>query len=114
MRNFEFSTKKSFLLDFKRQQILLETAASFRILEFTSAELEFQDTKASRRFKEDLLSFEIKQKTFLRRNFKVSYESALSTLKSVLSPLDFSHIRSTVDWFTQIVGLQNKTTQEER
>ena len=112
IRNFEFSTKKSFLLDFKRHQILLETATSLCILEFTSAKLEFQDTKACRRFKEHLLLFKIKQKTFLRGKFKVSYESALSKLKSVLSTLDFSHIRSI--WITQIVGLQNKTTREER
>ena len=52
---------------------------------------------ACRRFKEDLLSFEIKQKTILRRKFKVSYESPLSALKLVLSPLDFSHIRSTIE-----------------
>jgi len=68
----EFSTKKSFLVDFKRQQILLETATSFRILEFKLGRREFQDIKACRRFKEDLMSFEIKQETFLYRKFKVS------------------------------------------
>ena len=68
-----------------------------KFLDFKLSRREFQDTKACRRFKEDLLSFEIKQKTILRRKFKVSYESALSALKLVLSPLDFSHIRSTIE-----------------
>ena len=39
--------------------------------------------------KEDLLNYEINQKFSLRRRFKKSYESARSSLKSVLSPLDF-------------------------
>jgi len=93
MRNPESPTEKSPLPDPKRQQTLPETATSLRILEFTSVELEFQDTKARRRSKEDPLSSEIKQKTPPRRKLKASHESALSTPKSAPSPPDFSHIR---------------------
>ena len=46
---------------------------------------------------EDLLLFEIKQKAYLRRTYKESYESALATPKSVLSPLDFGHVRSNIE-----------------
>ena len=49
------------------------------------------------RFKEDLLSYELKQKCSARRNYKESYESARSRLKVILSPLDFSHICSTIE-----------------
>jgi len=93
MRNPEPSTKKSPPPDLKRQQILPGTATSPRILEFKLNRREFQDTKARRRLKEDLLPSEIKQKTPLRRKPKASHESALSTPKSVPSPPDFSHIR---------------------
>ena len=68
-----------------------------KFLDFKLSRREFHDTKACRRFKEDLLSFEIKQKTILRRKHMMSVESILSTLKTVLSPLDFSHIRSSIE-----------------
>ena len=68
-----------------------------KFLDFKLSRREFHDTKACRRFKEDLLLFEIRQKTILRLKHKVSFESTLSILKTVLSPLDFSHIRSSIE-----------------
>jgi len=68
-----------------------------KFLDFKLSRREFHDTKACRRFKGDLLLFEIKQKADLHRTYKESYQSALATLKSVLSPLDFSHVRSTIE-----------------
>ena len=66
-------------------------------LSFKLSKEEFQDTRACRRFKEDLLNYEINQKFSLRRRFKKSYESARSSLKSVLSPLDFNHVCSVIE-----------------
>ena len=68
-----------------------------KFLDFKLSRREFHDTKACRRFKEDLLLFEIKEKTILRRKHMMSFESILSTLKTVLSRLDFSHIRSSIE-----------------
>ena len=57
-------------------------------LSFKLSKEEFHDTRACRRFKEDLLNYEINQKFYLRCRFKKSYESVRSSFKSVLSPLD--------------------------
>ena len=53
--------------------------------------------KEKNRFKEELLGFELKQKASARRNYKESYESTRSSLKTSLSPLDFSHVCSTIE-----------------
>ena len=55
------------------------------------------DTRACNRFKEDLLNYELNQKFSLRRPFKKSYESARSSLKSSLFPLDFNHVCSVIE-----------------
>ena len=68
-----------------------------KFLNFKLSRQEFHGTRACRRFKEDLLSYELKQKCSARRNYKESYESARSRLKVILSPLDFSHICSTIE-----------------
>ena len=66
-------------------------------LSFKLSKEEFHDTRACRRFKEGLLNYEINQKFSLRRRFKKSYESARSSFKSVLSPLDFNHVCSVIE-----------------
>lgn len=43
------------------------------------------------------MSYELKQKAFSRRNYRQSYESARSSLKAILSPLDFCHVCSTIE-----------------
>ena len=69
-----------------------------KFLNFKLSRQEFHSTRACRRFKEDLLRYELKQKCSARRNYKESYESARSRrLKIILSPLDFSHICSTIE-----------------
>ena len=68
-----------------------------KFLNFKLSRREFQHTRACRRFKEELLGFELKQKASARRNYKESYESARSSLKTSLSPLDFSHVCSTIE-----------------
>ena len=68
-----------------------------KFLNFKLSQREFQDTRACRRFKEELLSYELKQKAFSRRNYKQSYESSRSSLKATLSPLDFCHVCSTIE-----------------
>ena len=68
-----------------------------KFLNFKLSRPEFHDTRACRRFKEDLLSYELKQKCFARRNYEESYESARSRLKAILFPLDFSHVSSTIE-----------------
>ena len=61
-------------------------------LNFKLSKEEFHATRACRRFKVDLLNYELTQKTSARRNFQRSYESARSSLKTSLSPLDFNHV----------------------
>ena len=68
-----------------------------KFLNFKLSRQEFHCTRACLRFKEDLLSYELKQKCSARRNYKESYKSARSPLKVILSPLDFSHIYSTIE-----------------
>lgn len=65
---------------------------------FPFSRREFQDTKASRRFRGDLLLFEIMHKTNVRRKYKESYESTLAILKSytgiiVMSLGHFDHVQ---------------------
>ena len=43
------------------------------------------------------LNYELNQKCSLRRRFKRSYESARSSLKSSLSPLEFNHVCSVIE-----------------
>ena len=61
-------------------------------LNFKLSKEEFHRTGACRRFKENLLRYELTQKTSTRREFQLSYESARSSLKTILSPLDYNHI----------------------
>ena len=68
-----------------------------KFLDFKLSRQEFHGTRACRRFNEDLLSYELEQKCSARRNYKESYESARPRLKVILSPLDFSHICSTIE-----------------
>ena len=42
--------------------------------------------------KETLLRYELTQKTSTRRKFQLAYESARSSLKILLSPLDHNHV----------------------
>lgn len=58
---------------------------------------EFQNTWACRRFKEELLNYELKQKAFAWCNFKQLYESSHSSLPTTLSLIDFCHICSTTE-----------------
>ena len=67
-----------------------------KFLDFKPSRREFQATSACRRFKEDLLRYELQRKISARRNFKESYERACTSLQSALSPLDFNHICSTL------------------
>jgi len=66
-------------------------------LNFKLSKEEFHETRACRRFKEDLLKYELNQKFSVRRNFQQSYKSARSTLKTSLSPLDFNHVCSSIE-----------------
>ena len=68
-----------------------------KFLDFKLSRGEFHDTSACRRFKEDLLKYELNCKMSTRRKFKESYEQARASLQSVLSPLDFNHICSTLE-----------------
>ena len=68
-----------------------------KFLNFKLSRSEYQDTRACRRFKEDLLSYELKKKAVDRRKFRESYESARFSLPATLSPLDFVHICSTIE-----------------
>ena len=65
------------------------------------------DTRVCRPLKEHLLSYELKQKRFARRNYKESYESARSRLKAILSLLDYGHICSTIDKSLRIASHLN-------
>ena len=59
-------------------------------LNFKLSKEEFHETRACRRFKEDLLKYELNQKFSVRpvrRNFQQSYKLAGSTLKTSLPPL---------------------------
>ena len=66
-------------------------------LNFKLSKEEFHKTRACRRFKENLLSYELTQKTSARRNFHLSYESARRKLKTILSPLDYNHVCSVIE-----------------
>ena len=66
-------------------------------LNFKLSKEEFHATRACRRFKVDLLNYELTQKASARRNFQRSYESARSSLKTSLSPLDFNHVCSVIE-----------------
>ena len=45
----------------------------------------------------ELLRYELSRKTSTRREFQLSYESVRSLLKTILSPLDYSHICSVIE-----------------
>ena len=64
---------------------------SLKFLNFKLSRSEYQDTRACRRFKEELLSFELKKKSIDRRKLMESYKSARASLQATLSPLDFAH-----------------------
>ena len=66
-------------------------------LNFKLSKEEFHRTGACRRFKENLLRYELTQKTSTRRKFQLAYESARSSLKTLLSPLDYNHICSVIE-----------------
>ena len=54
-------------------------------------------TRACHRLKEDLLKYELAQKTSVRRNYQRSYESARFSLKTILSPIDYNHVCSVIE-----------------
>lgn len=58
---------------------------------------EFHGTSACRRFREDLLKYELNRKMSNRGDFKESYEQARASLQSILSPMDFNHVCSTLE-----------------
>ena len=66
-------------------------------LNFKLSKEEFHATRACCRFKVDLLNYELTQKASTRCNFQQSYESARSSLKASLSPLDFNHVCSVIE-----------------
>ena len=66
-------------------------------LNFKLSKEKFHRMGAYRRFKENLLRNELTQKTSTRRKFQLFYESACSSLKTILSPLDYNHICSVID-----------------
>ena len=69
------------------------------LLNFKLSKEEFHDTRACRRFKEDLLNYELNQTFSQRCKFQKSYESARSILQTTLSPLDYNHICSKLKEF---------------
>jgi len=68
-----------------------------KFLNFKLNKDEFHETRACRRFKEDLLKYELAQKTSVRRNYQRSYESARFSLKTILSPIDYNHVCSVIE-----------------
>ena len=46
---------------------------------------------------EELLSFELKKKSIDRCKLMESYKSVRTLLQATLSPLDFAHVRSTIE-----------------
>ena len=71
---------------------------------------EFHATRACRRFKVDLLNYELTQMASARRNFQRWYESVRSSLKTSLSPLDFNHVCSVIE--TRQIFLVEIATQK--
>ena len=67
-----------------------------KFLNFKLSRSEYQDTRACRRFKEELLSFELK-KSIDRRKLMESYKFARASLQATLSPLDFAHVCCTIE-----------------
>ena len=75
---------------------------------------EFHGTRACRRFKEDLLKYDLNQKFSVRRNFQHSYKLARSTLKTSLSPLDFNHVCSTIETQASKIKERNSRKLEKK
>ena len=83
-------------------------------LNFKLSKEEFHGTRACRRFKEDLLKYELNQKFSVRRNFQQSYKLARSTLKTSLSPLDFNHVCSTIETKASKIKERNSRKPEKK
>ena len=68
-----------------------------KLLAFKLSRQDFQGTRACRRFKEDLLNYELREKKSLRLKYKESYEMARCRLQKTLSPLELNHACSTIE-----------------
>ena len=93
------STSGIFIGEFPPWDIgFLQRCKLFHIYQsnFKLSRREFQDTRGCRRFKEDLLSYELTQKFCSSQLQGRSNKSARFSLKSALSQLDFSHIGSNI------------------
>ena len=66
-----------------------------KFLDFKLTRQDFQETRACRRFKEDLLNYELREKKSLRLKYKEPHETARCRLQETLSPLDLNHACST-------------------
>ena len=81
-----------------------------KFFDFKLSRGEFHGTSACRRFREDLLKYELNRKMSTRRKFKESYEQARASLQSILSPLDFNHICSTLE--TKAAKLKDRLSRK--
>ena len=62
-----------------------------KFLAFKLSRQDFQGTRACRRFKEDLLNYELREKKSLPLKYKKSYETARCRLQETLSPIELNH-----------------------